>query len=215
VCINFFIGTVNLQISNVSLTKAFAIMLPAGGIVYIPLVGAITDGLQLHQAWMVMWCSILSFSVLIGLYTATAYSASAVCAFALFSFCRPLLYTLAAASTGRIFGFETFGTVYGVLFSLAGVANMSVQPLTSLAQAYGFTKVNALVVCLTVAALLLPCILCRKRAASAPTQSRAESCSPKPAEQIPAFSPVLHRMAAGTPNSHRRRLGGELELDGP
>lgn len=162
IMLNFFIATVNSQVetvdpvNGVDIAKRFALMLPLGGIVFIPLVGKITDRLGPHGGLFVLWILLLVFQALHALYQVTGLPLAAYAAFAVFALCRPLFYTLGASFTGLMFGFQTFGTVYGLLFSLAGLANLAVQPLRWIAEEYGFEVSNCILLCLQLTTLLLP-----------------------------------------------------------
>eukprot|EP00404_Azadinium_spinosum_P046421 CAMPEP_0180808726 /NCGR_PEP_ID=MMETSP1038_2-20121128/63946_1 /TAXON_ID=632150 /ORGANISM="Azadinium spinosum, Strain 3D9" /LENGTH=142 /DNA_ID=CAMNT_0022849851 /DNA_START=50 /DNA_END=474 /DNA_ORIENTATION=+ len=139
VCLNFFIATANQQLQEANaemaphLAKVFAAMLPLGGIVYIPLIGSITDHLGPTKGFVVLWACFLAAAAFFGVYLTTGVPVAAYAAFALFVLCRPLFYTLAAAFTAEVFGIATFGKVYGLLFTCAGIANFAIQPLTLLA----------------------------------------------------------------------------------
>jgi len=165
VCLNFFIATVDLQMSRVNaktapaLSQAFAAMLPLGGIVYVPVVGYVVDKLGSTVGLIVLWASLLSFFVLNGTYALTGAEPAAYAAFAIFSFCRPLFYTLNAAFTGETFGFATFGLLYGLLNSLAGVANCSVAPLAALAESHGFFTTNAVLLAVQFTMVALPLLV--------------------------------------------------------
>lgn len=163
-CINYFIATVDQQmlhydpINAPDLQKAFAILLPLGGIVYIPFVGAITDRMRLPRAWLTLWLAMILFA---GLRTWHEVSKSAVlgiASFVVFAFCRPLLYTLGAASTGQLFGFANFGTVYGLAFTVAGAVNCLVQPMRVIAEDYGFSVAHVLLVFAQVSTIIMPII---------------------------------------------------------
>lgn len=163
ICINFFIATVNDQVLRVgaadeahALQKAFAILLPLGGIVYIPVVGYIVDRYGLTRGWLVLWASLIVFATLNFISQRFQVPAAAYASFAFIALSRCLFYTLCAAFTGALFGFETFGQIYGLVFFLAGLANLSVQPLRVIANSYGFDETNAGLLALQITTVLLP-----------------------------------------------------------
>jgi len=168
--INFFIASVNDQMSNVNsetavaLSGAFSALLPLGGVFSIPFVGLVMDRLGPVHGVLVLWVTLLSFSGLNALYMATGVETCAYAAFTVFVFCRPLFYTFTAAFTGHVFGFSTFGTIYGLMTSLAGLANVGVTPLQVVARSYGYGSAN-----LCVAILQLTIVTLWLKMLSAPT----------------------------------------------
>lgn len=168
VCINFFIATVNDQMlavpttsasTSASLAATFAWMLPAGGIIYIPLVGMITDRLGPTGGYAILVLLLLAFAALNAAYASSGDATLAYSAFTVFALCRPLFYTLGAGFTGQFFGFANFGKIYGLLFTLAGVANLAVQPLHVLAEDRGFGTANSALVAMQLTTVVLPLVV--------------------------------------------------------
>lgn len=163
-CINYFIATVDQQmvhydpINAPDLQKAFAVMLPLGGIVYIPIVGAITDRMRLPRAWLTLWMAMVLFAVLRTWHEVSTSGVLGIASFVVFAFCRPLLYTLGAASVGQLFGFTHFGTIYGLLFTVAGAVNCLVQPLRVIAEDYGFSVAHVMLVFAQASTIIMPII---------------------------------------------------------
>lgn len=201
--VNFYIATVNEQTvpsgshSTADLVKVFAACLPLGGIVFIPLVGTVTDRLSVGNGWMVLWFCVVVFSGLRQCHVMWHSAAAAYAAFAMFSFCRPLLYTLIAASIGQLFGFANFGKIYGLAFTVAGTVNFGVQPFRALAASHGF-DVSMLVLLGSVSILgLFTPVVFRFR-----TKSRGTPAIPRePSFMIP-YSPYTRQMSGSlTPMS--------------
>jgi len=169
VCINFFIATCLSQMSEVSpataltLTGAFASILPAGGIVFIPAIGKIIDGYGPSAGYAVLWVCLVLFQLLLASYGDMQRDTLAYAAFAVFAFCRPLFYTVGASFCGGVFGFATFGKVYGLCNTVAGIANLAVAPLTALAAEQGFRRANTLLTMLQMSTIALPAYMFWKR----------------------------------------------------
>ena len=88
--------------SSLSLTMAFAVFLPAGGIVYTPVIGSMVDTIGPTRGFVVLWAAYLLFQALLAGYALTGFAAASYAAFAVFAFCRPLFYTLGASFTGEV-----------------------------------------------------------------------------------------------------------------
>jgi len=162
VTINFFIATCLGQMSEVNtetsleLTHAFASILPAGGIVFIPIIGKIIDSCGPPTGYLVLWTCLVLFQVLLTLYASTGNDTIAYAAFVAFAFCRPLFYTVGASFCGSVFGFATFGKVYGLCNTVAGIANLAVAPLGALADEKGFRHTNLLLTIAQMSTIGLP-----------------------------------------------------------
>lgn len=164
--LNFFIGTADAQLreydpaSEQALNKAFSLMLPAGGIVWIPLVGCVVDRCSVAGSWLVLWVASCGFMLTLFAYSVyPQMEATAYLAFTFFSFSRPLLYTITANFTGHMFGFQTFGTTYGLIFSLAGTFNSLVAVLKTFAQRSGYQAVNGVIFAMLLMAAAFPTLL--------------------------------------------------------
>eukprot|EP00434_Breviolum_minutum_P016746 symbB.v1.2.014769.t1/scaffold1084.1/size139254/8 len=163
-CINFFIATAFPQMLHVTgsvevakdLNSQFAAFLPAGGIVYIPLIGIIIDRLGTTVGYFILQAAYGLFTLLMMAFFSGAGDIFATAAFGCFAFCRPFFYSLTPAFCGRRFGFTHFGTIFGLLFAISGFCNFGVQVLTTLASHYGFHLVNVLLGCLQLSTSALP-----------------------------------------------------------
>mmetsp|Transcript_63 Transcript_63/g.163 ORF Transcript_63/g.163 Transcript_63/m.163 type:complete len:457 (+) Transcript_63:70-1440(+) len=167
--LNFFIATALLQMQQVqpseaeALTKAFSILLPLGGVMYIPVIGALVTKIGVTQTFVVLFMAFLGFLILLAAHAVTLSNFAAILSFVLFSFCRPLFYTLGATYIGQKFGFQTFGRLYGLLTTVCGMANLLGQPLTVFGQERGFMSANAVLACLQVTTISLPVLLWKRR----------------------------------------------------
>jgi len=125
--INFFIQTVGEQtLYNTKYNVIiFGYMLPAAGIVFIPVIGYISDKKGILFAWKILYLSMFLFGILDML--SETYSNSYLNNIIIYSryltlvFSRPCLYSFTATYCGRMFGFDTFGTIYGLLFTLCSL----------------------------------------------------------------------------------------------
>lgn len=138
VVLNFFIATMHTQLLSrpaaaPSLTFAFGAMLPAGGVIFIPVIGLILDNFGTDWGYVTLWWACTFYFGFWSLYQSSGIEVFAYLAFGFFAFCRPLFYTLGATFCGRLFGFETFGRLYGLLVTISGVMNTCLRPLTELA----------------------------------------------------------------------------------
>jgi len=168
-CINHFIATSFLQMQEVNprdaedITTVFSVLLPLGGVVYIPLIGAILSSIGVTKSFTLLTIAMLSFYVLLAVHAVSNMRAFGFLAFVVFAFCRPMFYTLGATFVGQQFGFATFGRLYGSLTTICGVANLIGQPLAELGQAQGFSVANAVLVLLQLTTLAFPVMLIRRR----------------------------------------------------
>lgn len=163
--LNFMIETVPLQMERQfgrgagptgralaeRLTKAFSVLLPAFGIISIPINGILTDRFGLITAWSALFATMLGHQLLLWSCTGVfldwgfpwldtrgmaelfdpllesiqfqmrSEELIPLLALCLFCFSRPLLYTVIAVHMGRTYGFATFGAVYGLAFTIAGM----------------------------------------------------------------------------------------------
>jgi len=160
--INFFIGSVNLQMSAVdaavsdSTTAAFAVALPIGGIIFIPLIGGIIDFIGPLPTYSVLWLVYLAFQAFMLLYTVTQNAIVAYLSFALFALVRPMFYSLSASSVGAVFGFRNFGKIFGLINTLAGFSNLIARPLNRVAEVHGYTFTNMVVLCMQLPTIFTP-----------------------------------------------------------
>ena len=99
ISLNFFIATAYPQLLSGGLSgedadtlnSDFAWLLPAGGIVFAPLIGTIVDRLGVAMGYIILQCTYGAFTFLLMVYSTigTSYSFPRA-AFVCFAFCRPL-----------------------------------------------------------------------------------------------------------------------------
>ncbi len=135
--LNYFVATVNSQYVYLfgsypraeKLNRVFDIALPLGGIVSIPVVGAILD----HFSTGIVLSLLLAFSLLVGILGIIKFSFLAGLANVLLFVCfRPFFYTAVSDYCAKVFGFETFGTLYGAIMTIAGIFNITQSYLDKL-----------------------------------------------------------------------------------
>ncbi|CAD7936590.1 unnamed protein product [Amoebophrya sp. A120] len=162
--LNFFIESVPLQMQQFSLsseeadirTHIFSVMLPAAGLVGIPVNGFLTDQCGTVASWAALWFFFLAFQLCfeLGWFLSS---------FVFICLARPLFYTMIAVFTGRHFGFQTFGKLYGTVCSVAGLANASQYYLNKvLVQSVydgNYVPVNRLLTTVQVFTIALPVYL--------------------------------------------------------
>lgn len=131
--INFYIETANEQLYYYTrdagladtLTTAFTLLLPLGGIAGIPFVGTLLDKRTSFDAFL----TLLVFGFSFGLLTMMPSAAAQIAGICFFVILRPLMYTAVSDYTTKIVGFKTFGTVYGLCNSLSGLFGLIQYPL--------------------------------------------------------------------------------------
>ncbi|KAG8987757.1 hypothetical protein FRB93_004419 [Tulasnella sp. JGI-2019a] len=118
----FFLHDVELARS---ITTAFTVLLPLGGIVGIPFVGYLLDDRTTFEASLV----VLASGVVYGVLGVLPHLGAQFASIAIFVVLRPLMYTFVGDYCGKVFGFATFGTVYGLTTSTSGVFGMVLRPI--------------------------------------------------------------------------------------
>ncbi|CAL1148168.1 unnamed protein product [Cladocopium goreaui] len=171
ISLNFFIATAYPQLLSGGLSgedadtlnSDFAWLLPAGGIVFAPLIGTIVDRLGVAMGYIILQCTYGAFTFLLMVYSTigTSYSFPRA-AFVCFAFCRPLFYTLNPVFCGRHFGQSNFGSSFGLTLTIAGFCNLLVQPLASLANTRGFPLINSILGLLQFSTILFPIWLMKR-----------------------------------------------------
>lgn len=171
ISLNFFIATAYPQLLSGGVSREdadtlnsdFAWLLPAGGIVFAPLIGTIVDRLGVAMGYIILQCTYGAFTFLLMVYSTigTSYSFPRA-AFVCFAFCRPLFYTLNPVFCGRHFGQSNFGTSFGLTLTIAGFCNLLVQPLASLANTRGFPLINSILGLLQFSTILFPIWLMKR-----------------------------------------------------
>ena len=162
--LNFFIATAYPQLLSGGISKQhadalnseFAWLLPAGGVVFAPLIGAIVDRLGCALGYLILQCTFGAFTLLFMAHWATDDYSVPRAAFVCFAFCRPLFYTLNPVFCGRQFGQSNFGTSFGLLLTIAGLCNLLVQPLASSANTHGFPLINGILGLLQISTIIFP-----------------------------------------------------------
>ena len=162
--LNFWLGTAYPQLLSGGISKEkadalnseFAWLLPAGAIVFAPLIGAIIDRLGCALGYLILQCTFGAFTLLFMAYSATDDHWIPRSAFVCFAFCRPLFYTLNGVFCGRQFGQSNFGTSFGLMMTIAGFCNLLVQPLASSANTHGFPLVNGILGLLQISTIIFP-----------------------------------------------------------
>jgi len=156
--LNYFVATVNSQYSYLfgsypkaeRLNKVFDIALPLGGIISIPLVGAVLD----NFSTAIVLSILLAFSLVVGVLGIMKFSFLAGLANVLLFVCfRPFFYTAVSDYCAKVFGFETFGTLYGAIMTIAGVFNITQSYLDRLTHTtFGMNPipVNIFLIILTI-----------------------------------------------------------------
>lgn len=156
--INYFVATVRSQEEYLlkdpelalKLNSIFDVLLPLGGVVAIPLTGAILDHLKTFDILVTLFATSVVVGVLgliprsftlhlIGILILVVY--------------RPFIYTVISDYIAKVFGFETFGTVYGLLISVSGMFNMVQSVLDRLTHTtfnMNPTPLNSIMVSVTI-----------------------------------------------------------------
>ncbi|KAF8314726.1 MFS general substrate transporter [Clavulina sp. PMI_390] len=135
-----YMGRINYEIQTVTsqllyyledrdmantIATAFTILLPVGGVVGIPIIGALLDRQGSGPTSIVVFFMGLGY----GLLGIMPFAPAQLFAIGIFVILRPLMYTFMGDYTGRAFGFETFGTVYGLLNCIAGLSGLILRPV--------------------------------------------------------------------------------------
>eukprot|EP00927_Polykrikos_kofoidii_P030246 TRINITY_DN26058_c0_g1_i1.p1 TRINITY_DN26058_c0_g1~~TRINITY_DN26058_c0_g1_i1.p1 ORF type:complete len:478 (+),score=45.57 TRINITY_DN26058_c0_g1_i1:93-1526(+) len=197
--VNFFIGTVLVQMTRVNsetaeaLTQVFSVMLPVGGIAYIPVIGTLVDKRGPIVSFLILCMCMVIFQILLGFYSATESKIFAFGAFFFVSFSRPLLYTLGAVCTGYLFGYSDFAKVYGAVVSIAGVVNVIGKPLSVLGLARGYSWPNVVLTVLQLSAMAFPIMVMRKERKNGPAGAARRASprfSPMSPLAYPSSSPI-------------------------
>lgn len=137
--INFFVATIRPQYTFLlgapaahKLNAFFDVALPLGGIVSVPLIGAVLDNLPVATVLMLL----TFFATVIGALNLFSSFATATATILLFVLFRPFYYTAVSDYSAKVFGFETFGQVYGLVICLAGLGNLSQSALDGIVWGY-------------------------------------------------------------------------------
>ncbi|KAI0482381.1 FMP42 protein [Xylariaceae sp. FL0804] len=126
--INYFVATVRPQYRALLGSEAaaaavnhfFDAALPIGGLLSIPLVGAVLD----RASTVAVLAALVAVATAIGVLGVLPLAWAAYANVCLFVLYRPFYYTAVSDYSAKVFGFRTFGTVYGAVICLAGLLNL-------------------------------------------------------------------------------------------
>lgn len=156
--INYYVATIRSQEEYLlkdpklalKLNSIFDILLPLGGVVAIPLTGAILDHMNTFNVLVTLFTS----SVIVGILGLVPKSFTLhLIGILILVVYRPFVYTVISDYTAKVFGFDTFGTVYGLLISISGMFNMMqsiLDRLTHTTFRMNPTPLNSILVLITV-----------------------------------------------------------------
>lgn len=128
--LNYFIASIRQQYKYLlasprlarHLNEVFDSILPIGGLLAVPFVGAIID----YSSSTFILGVLVTTAILIGILGCIPHSLIAGYAnIALFVIYRPFYYTAISDYAAKVFGFQTFGKVYGLMICLAGLGNFA------------------------------------------------------------------------------------------
>ena len=135
--LNYFIASIRQQYEYLfasprlarHLNEDFDFILPIGGLIAVPFVGAIMD----YWASTFILTVLVTTATLIGILGCIPHSLIAgYTNIALFVIYRPFYYTAISDYAAKVFGFQTFGKVYGLMICLAGLGNFAQAGLDTL-----------------------------------------------------------------------------------
>lgn len=135
--INYFVASIRQQYEYLlssraaarRLNETFDFLLPVGGLLSIPFIGAILDNASTPFVLLLL----VATATTIGILGCIPHSLEASYAnIILFVLYRPFYYTAVSDYAAKVFGFQTFGKVYGLIICLAGVGNFAQAGLDAL-----------------------------------------------------------------------------------
>ncbi|PKY00526.1 MFS general substrate transporter [Aspergillus campestris IBT 28561] len=135
--INYFVATIRQQYEYLlhshaaarRLNETFDFLLPVGGLLSIPFIGAILDNASTPFVLLLL----VTTATTIGILGCIPHSLEASYAnIILFVLYRPFYYTAVSDYAAKVFGFQTFGKVYGLIICLAGIGNFAQAGLDAL-----------------------------------------------------------------------------------
>ncbi|CAR25699.1 hypothetical protein ZYGR_0A02650 [Zygosaccharomyces rouxii] len=156
--INYYVATIRSQEEYLlkdpelalKLNSIFDVLLPLGGVVAIPLTGAILD----HMKTFDILVTLVTSSVVVGVLGLIPRSFTLhLIGILILVVYRPFVYTVISDYTSKVFGFDTFGTVYGLLISISGMFNMVQSILDTLTHKtfnMNPTPLNSILVLITI-----------------------------------------------------------------
>ncbi|CAI7596604.1 unnamed protein product [Penicillium glandicola] len=133
--INYFVATLRSQYTYLlsaetaaQINTTFDVLLPVGGLVSVPFIGAFLDVFQTRTVLFILVVSATTIGILGCIPHPTAAYGNII----LFVLYRPFYYTAVSDYAAKVFGFATFGKVYGLIICLAGVGNFAQAGLDAL-----------------------------------------------------------------------------------
>ena len=135
--LNYFIASIRQQYEYLfssprlarHLNEVFDFILPVGGLLAVPVVGAIID----YSRSTFILALLVTTATLIGVLGCIPHSLVAgYTNIALFVIYRPFYYTATSDYAAKVFGFQAFGEVYGLMICLAGLGNFAQAGLDTL-----------------------------------------------------------------------------------
>ncbi|PYH91103.1 MFS general substrate transporter [Aspergillus ellipticus CBS 707.79] len=134
--INYFVATIRQQYTYLlhspelakTLNSTFDILLPLGGLVSVPFIGATLDNASTPFVLGTLVVT-ATFIGILGCIPSTTAGYANIVFFVLY---RPFYYTSVSDYAAKVFGFQTFGKVYGLIICLAGLGNFAQAGLDAL-----------------------------------------------------------------------------------
>lgn len=128
--INYFVASMRQQYEFLfgspekarKINEVFDFLLPLGGLVSVPFIGAILDNAGTPFVLLVL----VTTATVIGALGCIPHSVEAgYTNIAIFVIYRPFYYTAVSDYAAKVFGFQTFGKVYGLIICLSGLGNFA------------------------------------------------------------------------------------------
>lgn len=139
--VNYYIGTINDQLlgfPNVTrdyadfLTRMFALILPIGGVLSVPVIGLFLDKMGLAFS---IWALCITGLLYAGLALCTFWPVEVqYITFVAVAFFRALLFSVMATYVAVQFSFVHFGKLWGIVFLLGGIVNLAEYFLVDIVQ---------------------------------------------------------------------------------
>lgn len=143
-----------------SLVVTFGIILPAGGVVAVPLGGLLLDRFGVVLMSIIINASMLLVQVL----QIVPVPELQIVVFVLFAMARPMMYSMCATFIAQTFGFRKFGRLWGVAALVAAAFSTTQYGLTELivhVLGGSFVAVNATFAVVCAALFVFPVYLVR------------------------------------------------------
>ncbi|PLN86810.1 MFS general substrate transporter [Aspergillus taichungensis] len=135
--INYFVASIRQQYEYLlssraaarRLNETFDFLLPVGGLLSIPFIGAILDNSSTPFVLLLLVVTATTIGILGCIPHSLEASYANIILFVLY---RPFYYTAVSDYAAKVFGFQTFGKVYGLIICLAGLGNFAQAGLDAL-----------------------------------------------------------------------------------